>query len=212
MSVCTSATVAASSAVIAPIHATTVHRVAARASKNGWARHEQEHAGGHHRRGVDQRRDRGGALHRVGQPDVQRELRALAHRADEEQQRDRGDRRLRRACRPPASVARVVERCRRFAKIRNIASMKPKSPTRLVTNAFLPATAAELRSNQNEIEQVRAEADALPAEEGDEEARRRARARASTRRTGSGRRRTARSAGRRACTRSSTGGSASRRR
>ena len=29
--------------------------------------------------------------------------------------------------------------------------MKPKSPTRFVTNAFLPATAAELRSNQNEI-------------------------------------------------------------
>ncbi len=29
--------------------------------------------------------------------------------------------------------------------------MKPKSPTRLVTNAFLPATAAESRSNQNEI-------------------------------------------------------------
>ncbi len=29
--------------------------------------------------------------------------------------------------------------------------MKPKSPTRLVTNAFLPATAAEFRSNQNEI-------------------------------------------------------------
>ena len=48
--------------------------------------------------------------------------------------------------------------------------MKPKSPTRLVTNAFLPATAAALRSNQNEIEQVRAEADALPAEEGHEEA------------------------------------------
>ena len=29
--------------------------------------------------------------------------------------------------------------------------MKPKSPTRLVTNAFLPATAAALRSNQNEM-------------------------------------------------------------
>ena len=29
--------------------------------------------------------------------------------------------------------------------------MKPKSPTRLVTNAFLPATAADSRSNQNEI-------------------------------------------------------------
>ncbi len=29
--------------------------------------------------------------------------------------------------------------------------MKPKSPTLLVTNAFLPATAAEGRSNQNEM-------------------------------------------------------------
>ena len=29
--------------------------------------------------------------------------------------------------------------------------MNPKSPTRFVTNAFLPATAAEFRSNQNEI-------------------------------------------------------------
>ncbi len=38
-----------------------------------------------------------------------------------------------------------------FWKIRNIANMKPKSPTRLVTNAFLPATAAELRSNQKEM-------------------------------------------------------------
>jgi hypothetical protein len=29
--------------------------------------------------------------------------------------------------------------------------MNPKSPTRFVMKAFLPATAAELRSNQNEI-------------------------------------------------------------
>ncbi len=28
--------------------------------------------------------------------------------------------------------------------------MNPKSPTRFVMNAFLPATAAELRSNQKE--------------------------------------------------------------
>ena len=39
----------------------------------------------------------------------------------------------------------------KWAKIRNMASMKPKSPTRLVTNAFLPARAALGRSNQNEI-------------------------------------------------------------
>ncbi len=31
-----------------------------------------------------------------------------------------------------------------------MATMKPQSPTRLVTKAFLPATAAESRSNQND--------------------------------------------------------------
>ena len=35
--------------------------------------------------------------------------------------------------------------------IRNMAIKNPKSPTRLVTNAFLPALAAVSRSNQNEI-------------------------------------------------------------
>ena len=34
---------------------------------------------------------------------------------------------------------------------RNIASMKPQSPIRLVTNAFLPALALESLVNQNEI-------------------------------------------------------------
>ncbi len=36
-------------------------------------------------------------------------------------------------------------------KMRNIAVMKPKSPTRLMTKAFFPALAAVGRSNQNEI-------------------------------------------------------------
>jgi hypothetical protein len=56
-------------------------------------RHPRDHedAGGHHRRRVDQRGDRRRAFHRVGQPDVERELRALAHRADEEADADDGD-------------------------------------------------------------------------------------------------------------------------
>ena len=49
------------------------------------ARHH-EHAGRHHGGGVDQRRDRGRALHRVRQPGVQQELRRLAHGAHEQQQ------------------------------------------------------------------------------------------------------------------------------
>ena len=57
--------------------------------------HEQRRAAGHHvdaggdhRGGVDQRADRRRAFHRVGQPDVQRELGRLAHRAQEQQQTD----------------------------------------------------------------------------------------------------------------------------
>ena len=51
----------------------------------------------------------------------------------------------------PAPDRRVVERAVGARRSRNIASRKPTSPTRLVTNAFLPATAAALRSNQNEM-------------------------------------------------------------
>jgi hypothetical protein len=39
------------------------------------------------------------------------------------------------------------------AKARNIASMKPQSPMRLVTKAFLPAEAFFSSLNQNEISQ-----------------------------------------------------------
>ena len=47
----------------------------------------EEHAGDHHRRAVQQRADRRGAGHGVGQPGVQRELAGLADAGDE--QRDR---------------------------------------------------------------------------------------------------------------------------
>ena len=53
--------------------------------------HQHVNAGGHHRRGVDQRGDRRRAFHRVRQPDVQRELRGLADRAAEDQQRRDGE-------------------------------------------------------------------------------------------------------------------------
>ena len=49
------------------------------------------HARGDHRRGVDQRADRRRPLHRVGQPDVQGNLRGLARCPDKQQQCDGGD-------------------------------------------------------------------------------------------------------------------------
>ena len=57
-------------------------------SNSGEKPGDQEHAGGHHGRGMDQGRDRGRALHRIRQPGVQAELRRLAHRADEQQHAD----------------------------------------------------------------------------------------------------------------------------
>ena len=52
---------------------------------------QQVDAGRDHRGRVDQRRDGRRALHRVGQPDVQRELRALADRAGDQAQREQRD-------------------------------------------------------------------------------------------------------------------------
>ncbi len=52
---------------------------------------DQVHARRHHRRGVDQRGDGRGTLHRVGQPRVQGDLRGLGGGADEQQQTAGGD-------------------------------------------------------------------------------------------------------------------------
>ena len=46
------------------------------------------HTGRYHRRCVDQRGDRRGSLHRIGKPDVERNLRALPRRANEKEQAD----------------------------------------------------------------------------------------------------------------------------
>ena len=52
-----------------------------------------------------------------------------------------------------------------------MASRKPKSPMRLTMKAFLPALAAESLLEVEADEQVRGEADALPADEHQQEAR-----------------------------------------
>ena len=48
--------------------------------------HHQEHPGGDHGGGVDQRRNRRRAFHGIRQPGVQEQLRRLAHGADEQQE------------------------------------------------------------------------------------------------------------------------------
>ena len=93
MSVCTTAIVAAKNAVATPIERDHL-RGLGRVQIDAGQPRDHVDAGGHHRRRVDQRRDRRRAGHRVGQPDVQRDLRRLAGGADEQQDADeaRGDR------------------------------------------------------------------------------------------------------------------------
>ncbi len=85
MSVCVSAIVAAITSVAQPMIAPAVLR-GGRQFEEGVHARDQVHPGGHHRRGVDQRGHGSRALHRVGEPRVQRHLRRLGERAHEQQQ------------------------------------------------------------------------------------------------------------------------------
>ena len=108
-SVCVRAMIAASSAVMPPMTATTQLRVG-RGGKQRRAAGDHVDAGRDHRGRVDQGADGRGAFHRVGQPDVQRELGALAAGAEHQQQADRRGRRRRRRTAPDRPAASGRER------------------------------------------------------------------------------------------------------
>ena len=91
------------------------HRVGRQAEEHVRA-DDHVDAGRDHRGGVDQRGDRRRAGHGVRQPDVQRDLRRLAARADEEQQADGGGDagvRMSGSRAASAKTLRVVDACRR---------------------------------------------------------------------------------------------------
>ena len=114
------------------------------------------------------------AFHRIGQPDVQRHLRRLAHRADEQADAEnvsschgvpRDD--LDRLAGEPLGVAerqRVVESAGAVASAA-MPSRKPKSPTRLTRNAFMFAKIAVGRVYQKPIRRYETTPDRFPAEE-----------------------------------------------
>ena len=146
MSFCTRPIVPAISAVAAPMTATIVS-VCGRVAEQHRVAPDHVHARRHHRRRMDQRRDRRRAFHRVRQPDVERNLRRLAGRADEQQQRDQRDRAERRLrARARATGARDLLEVERAERARRSAARRartPKSPMRLTMNAFLPASDAD---------------------------------------------------------------------
>ena len=85
MSVITRPIVADMNVVIRPDGRHGDQRAVDRLEERHRARHQVD-AGHDHRRGVDEGADGRRALHGVGQPDVERELRRLAHRAEQDQQ------------------------------------------------------------------------------------------------------------------------------
>ncbi len=99
--------VAAKMAVAAPTMATTLEREG-RVVKEDVGAGDHVDAGGDHGGGVDERGDRRGAFHRVGQPDVERKLRALAGRAQQQAEADGGE----HAALPSRVCARAVRRFR----------------------------------------------------------------------------------------------------
>ena len=112
---------------------------------------DHEHAGGHHGGGVDERRDGCRALHGVGQPGVQQELRRLAHGAHEQQQAQRRQdvevaaeepKRLARDVRRGGEHLLEVDRAEDEEHAED-ADAKPKSPTRLTMNALMAAALAD---------------------------------------------------------------------
>ena len=92
-SVTTRPIVAAISSVAQPTIAPTSAAVGRLLEERVHAR-DQVDARGDHRRGVDQGGDRRRALHRVREPGVERDLRGLRERADEQQDAARDELRL----------------------------------------------------------------------------------------------------------------------
>jgi hypothetical protein len=128
---------------------------------------DQEHPGGDHGGRVDERRHRGWAGHGVRQPDVQRDLRALAGAGQEQQQRDGGGRPARQAGDAAEDLVEVQaaelgedqEHRQQEADVAD-----PVGDERLLGRRGHPGP-GEPEADQ----QVRAEANALPAEEHDQE-------------------------------------------
>src|SRR5690606_24875804 len=127
----------------------------------------EEHAAGHHRRGEDERRDRRRARHGVGQPDVQRDLGRLAGGAEEEEQRDGGGRHARQLAGAGGQLA-VVDGAQRGEGEEDGEQEAPVADP-VGDERLLAGRGVGLVGEPERDEQVGAEADALPPDEGDEE-------------------------------------------
>ena len=125
---------------------------------------DQVDARGHHRGGVDQRGNRGRALHRVRQPGVERHLSGLRDRPAEEA----GARSGSQPC--SSGIASWVKTTRKSSEptcwmSRKSARAKVASPKAFMMKAFLPAATAPRPPVPEIDEEIGGEADHAPARE-----------------------------------------------
>ena len=122
------------------------------------------HTGGHHRRRVDQCRHRRRTSHGVGQPDVQRQLSALARATDEQKEGNRQhDRRASHTAQRRVGTDEV-ELLRRDPNQEH-GDEEPKVTDPVHDKSFLPRFGVGLVAEPETDQQIRREADAFPADE-----------------------------------------------
>ena len=131
-------------------------------------------AGGHHRRRVDQRRDRRRALHGVGKPGVERDLGRLRHGADEEQERDPVGRRrpLRPSGRRPGRTPPGTRPCPRSLHQDEDRDRDAHVADRVHHERLLGGVDRRLALVPEPDQEIRREADQPPAGEEQREVRR----------------------------------------
>src|SRR5690606_23479938 len=127
----------------------------------------QEHAAGDHRGRVDEGGHRRRTGHGVGQPDVQRDLGRLAGGAQEQQQGDGGGGHAGQIPGAGGELAVVDGAQRREGEEDGDEEAPVTHP--VGDERLLAGRRVGLVGEPERDEQVRAEADALPADEGDEE-------------------------------------------
>ncbi len=119
-------------------------------------------AGVDHRRGVDERRHRGRALHRVGQPDVQRELGGLADGAGEQEEGDDRDRALVQCADPLEDLAEA--QCPEVDPDHHDPEAEPEVADAVDDERLLGCAGRRGLLVPEADEQIAAQADRLPAD------------------------------------------------
>ena len=126
-------------------------------------------AGGDHGGRVDERGDRGGAFHRVGEPDIERKLRALAGRAQHQAKRDHGN----HATAPAGVLAEFSSDLgeRQGAEVgdeQEHPDQKAEVAYAIDNECFLACVGRRLFLEPEADEQIRGQAHALPSDEHDQ--------------------------------------------